>query len=68
MKPNRRIWVPLLVCALFIPIACKKSGEQTVADRAAERTAAVMPDYVGRQACIECHRDQYDLFVGSDHD
>ncbi|MGB2908409.1 MAG: tetratricopeptide repeat protein [Candidatus Aminicenantaceae bacterium] len=68
MKPNRRIWVPLLVCALFIPIACKKSREQTVADRAAERTAAVMPDYVGRQACIECHRDQYDLFVGSDHD
>ncbi|TWU47412.1 Tetratricopeptide repeat protein [Rubripirellula tenax] len=25
-------------------------------------------DYVGRSACIDCHRDQAALFVGSDHD
>jgi len=68
MKPYCRIWVPLMVCALLLPIACKRSGEQAVVDRAAERIAAVAPDYVGRQACIECHRNQYDLFVGSDHD
>lgn len=24
--------------------------------------------FVGRQACIECHEDQSELFVGSDHD
>ena len=25
-------------------------------------------DYVGRDVCIECHQEEYDLWAGSDHD
>ena len=30
--------------------------------------ADASPMYVGRTACIECHKRQYELYVGSDHD
>src|SRR5690606_6025063 len=31
-------------------------------------SAAAGAQFVGRQACVECHKDQHDAWVGSDHD
>ena len=68
MKRSFRIRALLAACVLLIPIACTRSGEQAVAESPAQVAATAVSDYVGRQACIECHKDQYDLYVGSDHD
>jgi hypothetical protein len=68
MKQLYRIIIPVLLSASFVSFGCQKSGDQPASQRSDARAAAVQPEYVGRQACIECHRNQYDLFVGSDHD
>jgi len=68
MKQLYRIIIPVLLSAALVSFGCKKSGDQPASQRSDVRAAAVQPEYVGRQACIECHRNQYDLFVGSDHD
>ena len=26
------------------------------------------PTFVGKESCIECHKVQYELWIGSDHD
>jgi hypothetical protein len=68
MKQLYRIIIPVLLSASLVSFGCQKSGDQPASQRSDARAAAVQPEYVGRQACIECHRNQYDLFVGSDHD
>jgi hypothetical protein len=68
MKPIFRIWIPLLLFALLISLCCKKPPDSDAYALSDVRAAAVQQEYVGRQACIECHKNQYDLFVGSDHD
>ena len=53
---------------LLLSIACARSGEEAGEGPGLPLASGAAPEYVGRQACIDCHKDQYDLFVGSDHD
>lgn len=68
MKQLFRIWIPLLLSAMLISLCCKKSADPAVSDHSDALASAGQPEYIGRQTCIECHKNQYDLFVGSDHD
>jgi tetratricopeptide (TPR) repeat protein len=39
-----------------------------LADYWSAEPPGIEPTFVGRSACVECHREQADAFVGSDHD
>ena len=43
-------------------------GGLVFADYWSARPAGIKPTYVGRSSCAECHREQTESFVGSDHD
>jgi tetratricopeptide (TPR) repeat protein len=62
----------ILIAALLIIIlggfGCRKEGESGVAEQSEGVPATAKAEYIGRQACIDCHKRQYDLYVGSDHD
>jgi predicted CXXCH cytochrome family protein len=54
----------LLLMSILLVFACDKSTQQKNTNTLKDSQA----DYVGRDACRDCHKLQYDLFVGSDHD
>ncbi len=71
MVQLRNISIVLILLIILVGFGCRKEGESDVAEIAEQ--SAGQPDtpiaeYVGRKACIDCHKKQYDLYVGSDHD
>jgi predicted CXXCH cytochrome family protein len=64
-------WGWILGTALVIGAysGCGSGDDPDSRDPDSSRTqASAPPNYVGRTACIECHKRQYELYVGSDHD
>jgi tetratricopeptide (TPR) repeat protein len=67
----RHIPSAILLLIILTGSGCRKEGESGVAETAEQRAGepvAVKAEHVGRQACIDCHKRQYDLYIGSDHD
>ena len=57
-----------LACCLtgaLLVVGCRPSADLPSPSSGAERSDA---EYVGREACAECHRREYDAWEGSDHD
>ena len=73
MPSKRRIGVYffiLLTCALA---GCERASEQPSTDTGTQTPpqtsiAIPQPDYVGKQACSECHSEQLNDWQGSHHD
>lgn len=66
MRFRNFLYAALAVC-VFLSADCKKGDQEIPEESAAQRLSTGL-DYVGRQACKDCHKKQYDLYVGSDHD
>ena len=67
----RNIIIAILLLIILVGLRCRKEEESEVAEIAehsAEETNVSKAEHVGRRACIDCHKRQYDLYVGSDHD
>ena len=67
----RNIFFAFLLLIILVGFGCWKEGESEVADLAEQSTgqpATSKAEHVGRQACIDCHKKQYDLYIDSDHD
>jgi len=57
----------ILFLFLVIFLSCQRPGEAvTTADQRVGKE--LRAEYMGRESCKECHKKQYDLFQGSDHD
>ncbi|MBN1480914.1 tetratricopeptide repeat protein [candidate division KSB1 bacterium] len=54
----------ILLFFLLLSIGCERTEDKNVRDS----ELRVQFGYVGRNACKDCHKLQYDLFIGSDHD
>ena len=65
---KRHVPISVIAVLLLLVGGCKKEATPEPEEQVAEAAAAPAPEYVGRKACIDCHKKQYDLFVGSDHD
>lgn len=57
----RRWSIPVLVLGVLI-------AGGVLADYWSAEPEGIVRSYVGRDACIECHRQQTEDFIGSDHD
>lgn len=71
MSRLQYILITVLLFIILLGFGCRKEGESEVAETAeqsAREPVAAKAEYIGHQACIDCHRKQYDLYVGSDHD
>lgn len=68
MKRLRKVLIVLSAALFLVIIGCRKEADQGVAGKASVKTAWPRAEYTGRQACTDCHKKQYELFVGSDHD
>jgi tetratricopeptide (TPR) repeat protein len=69
MKNRIRNLAILLILAFFISSGgCKKGSDQETDEQIRIDEPKTALAYVGRKACVDCHKRQYDLFVGSDHD
>ena len=67
----RNILIAFLLLIILVGFGCRKEGESEVAEFSEPSTGEpgmAKAEYVGRQACIDCHKKQYDLYIGSDHD
>lgn len=65
---KRQVPIFLIVVSLMAVGGCKKEPAQEPDELVSSLAAVTELVYVGRKACIDCHKKQYDLFVGSDHD
>jgi tetratricopeptide (TPR) repeat protein len=66
---KRHVPIFLIIVYLIVMGGCKKESIPKPGEQVASAAAAAFEyEYVGRNACIDCHKKQYDLFVGSDHD
>ena len=71
MSILRNIGIIFCTLLLVFGLGCRRESESEVAELSEQskvETAAVKAEHVGRQACVDCHKRQYDLYVGSDHD
>jgi len=57
----------ILFISLVFFLNCKRSDE-TGNDTNQALSNETRAEYIGRESCKECHKKQYDLFQGSDHD
>lgn len=68
MKENPGLYLikllPLIAITVML-VGCKHSEKPGMKD--GEKNALVH-EYVGRQACAECHKKEHDLYQHSDHD
>jgi tetratricopeptide (TPR) repeat protein len=60
LKRRRGVWIAVAAGALLCGAV--------FADYWSARPADVQRNFVGREVCADCHREQFDLFAGSDHD
>jgi tetratricopeptide (TPR) repeat protein len=68
-KMRRTLSASILGLAILIPIVSGcRTGPDESADLRSPDGIAPQAEYVGREACIDCHRQQSELFIGSDHD
>jgi hypothetical protein len=49
-------------------VAAVYAIKQRSADEAVGRVTSAAPEYVGAQACAQCHQNEFDLWRGSHHD
>jgi len=63
----RNVLCTAVTACILICGNCKKKDQEIPEQVTAERSTTEL-EYVGRQSCIDCHKKQYDLYVGSDHD
>ncbi len=54
----------VLLVSILVFAACDSSDQQ----QKSTLQHTIQSEFVGREACRECHKLQYDLFIGSDHD
>ncbi len=65
----RRVLPAVLIAPFVLFAGCGQGGSgREVSSGGADGGATGRPGFVGRQACIPCHRDEYDAWLGSDHD
>jgi cytochrome c553 len=64
----RNILHIVLIIEILLFIGCQKKSDLETPDQIPAKRQSKGIEYVGRQACIDCHKNQYDLYVGSDHD
>jgi len=67
---HKDIWIRLgiaatLIIVLSVPLYLLKKGVEAESD---DQALSNEPYYVGKDACIECHKVQFELWKGSDHD
>ncbi len=55
----------ILVGAVALASSCSQSPSD---ERTAARGYGGPPEYVGREACVQCHEREYELWQNSDHD
>ncbi len=67
MRFENVFYAVLAVCLLLYG-GCKKKTDQEVTEQISTKRLSTGLEYVGRQTCKDCHKKQYDLYVGSDHD
>lgn len=57
-------WVATIVIVLSVPLYLARTNlfneKKDISDAG--------PQFVGKEACIDCHKIEYDLWTGSDHD
>jgi tetratricopeptide (TPR) repeat protein len=71
MSRQSHTLIAILLLIILVGFGCRKEGEPEVVEIAEQRAGGstrTEAEYVGHQACIDCHKRQYDLYIGSDHD
>jgi tetratricopeptide (TPR) repeat protein len=65
-KKTKLLTLPLIItCTLLIWVGCKGEVEQEKPVQVEEPKKA---EFVERKLCIDCHEEQYKLWIGSHHD
>jgi predicted CXXCH cytochrome family protein len=62
---NRIILLIVCMCSVLIISSCKHDVEQP---KGVQVKTPVKAEFVERQLCIDCHEEQYKLWIGSHHD
>lgn len=69
MPQSRLLFWTVLIALTLGCVGCSRpSDREAESNDPAGTLSQTSGQYVGRQACVDCHKTQYDLFQGSDHD
>ncbi len=75
---NRKTFITISLIAIVVVILIgllliknlskQKRAEKSATQRASPNEIATPAKFVGSEVCAECHKEQYELWQGSDHD
>ena len=67
-KANYYISISIIAVLILTTIRCKNKEDKTYVDSTEVEMKFSNAKFVGKNACIECHQEEFDLWQGSHHD